>query len=566
MTYTVAAICGTAENFVNDVMGVPPAAKTDDDSSGYVGVGKLLLGEVISGFSKKLEYSFATPSPQQYIRSFLGLSEPNLNLPFEAVIASSTAIADGKVLTVETSVKVKVDMANDGFLVEYPSYFKLVDGSVSYEYIISGAMYPISKTGDEFNGVFRVCLCIFSSGSDFFAFYVEFNGSDGSENFVLKRSTDGVNWSNVITASTEFLSFGASDLSKNMGLGSHIGAACPSGFRLFIGLKAEDSNSYQALYSSSNGQMWDEVVIGRYNGLHWYNDNGTMFLCAVRIGDDGCYGTKICDADGNIQPISWRKASTPWDWSKNRLDAGYLVGMRLPPVGPPQPIQTLDEYVDTLIQSGTIETVVMNRFWSATSVSAQVLGIYQGFGVALVKFRKEPAANGGYKRIVFSVGNNATHTDIRVHYKDYLPHYRDTFIDSGYRINEPFPVGSISSLTGYDTVNNLYAILVKGAVVGDHISMSFFEDPNDIRDWYPPESLQPLPFGPNTEYIETNYNEILSDPKNDVSLDRYHPENDIGSTFVYYWAGSYFYATIAMANLSAGSFGPPWCVLRLEPA
>ena len=84
------------------------------------------------------------------------------------------------------------------------------------------------------------------------------------------------------------------------------------------------------IYSDDSLTEWTELSIGRFDGLHWYNDNnsGNMYLCAVRIGDDGCFGTIICDAYGSMYPKSWRRASKYWDWSLTRLDAGYIAGTR----------------------------------------------------------------------------------------------------------------------------------------------------------------------------------------------------------------------------------------------
>lgn len=333
MTYTVAAICGTDINFVDDVFGAPPGENYLYE--GYKGNGDLLLWGNSTSNIKKTPYSFDVSGTKYYTKSTLS-PEDGWSLPFSNVISCQAAIANGRVLTVSTAVNLSmldlhVQPMYATLLANYPSYYRCIDSNSVTSYTTKGIPLQLAKFGDDdySSAAFRVCLCLFATSSEFYA--LEFESirltSGILGRLVLKKSTDGVNWTTFLESLQNGFPFYTSYVSaeRNFALGSYVGAKCPKSNRVFIGHTGTFFKNPPRLTTSLNlGVTWEGVDIGRFDGLNWYSDNGVMYLCAVRISDAGCFGTKICDESGNMFPIVWRESATNWNPTKTRLDAGYM--------------------------------------------------------------------------------------------------------------------------------------------------------------------------------------------------------------------------------------------------
>jgi hypothetical protein len=200
--------------------------------------------------------------------------------------------------------------------------------TTSYD-LASGWEYP-AYNSNSWDRIFCP-ISVFSGNGKFYIFYVVLGNTtvvqDAFRRRVwigLKESDDGIDWQNVteqeITQDqviSPFLHFAISGTEKF----AFQSTKSWVGDKYFIG----DIILGKLIYSNNGLSEWTDHPIGRFNGLHWYTENGAPVLCAVRIGDDGCFGTKICDVYGNMLPISWKRSATPWDWSINRLDAGYIA-------------------------------------------------------------------------------------------------------------------------------------------------------------------------------------------------------------------------------------------------
>jgi hypothetical protein len=327
MTYTIAAILDNDES-INTMITTPKG-----EMSAFVGEGLLNTGtSSTTDFDKTQTYNlqpdgYATIPVGSTINDFWQISRMS-----NVAIINSVSIAVSLELCVSLLVGWRFGFDNTSSR-QQQGMFGTVrvtnqTSTTSYD-LASGWEYP----GWNSNGWDRIfCpISVFHGNGKFYIFYIVLgNFTVVQETFRrqvwigLKESDDGINWQNgpeqEITRNQvifSFLFYAIHGTDKF----AFQSARTYTGNKYFIG----DKILGKLIYSNSDLSEWTDHPIGRFDGLHWYNDNGTMYLCAVRIGKDGCFGTKICDAFGNMQPISWRRSATHWDRSINRLDAGYIA-------------------------------------------------------------------------------------------------------------------------------------------------------------------------------------------------------------------------------------------------
>lgn len=324
MTYTVAAICGTDENFeYNNFYGGDSNALIQLTGTGSIKVG---LNDG-SNLNQTFEHSFNPVGYLHWPTSF------NINTTTGRSVVIATAGRYASVLGNYIAVtKNKCVVLSNGVVasplgINYYAGVRVIQNNVS----TTQELYTGTAIEQEYTNMW-IPLGITAGIDTFYMVAAAIQGTRYDPDIVLKirSSADGINWSdtgesvdiryeNISPALDSFLNSIQNREFQEMKLHRTL-----SGERYFL----YSEYSGRVIYSNAAFSGWTDHPIGRFDGMHWYKDNGNMFLCAVRIGDDGCYGTKICDAYGNMQPISWRRSATPWDRTKNRLDARYVVGMR----------------------------------------------------------------------------------------------------------------------------------------------------------------------------------------------------------------------------------------------
>jgi hypothetical protein len=319
MTYTVAVICGTDDNLITQPIH-------DFNVTHYVGEGNIITSsnanlqlDNTTGHSFSVTYYSTWPQDDS---SWQGEQTC-------IVLGSHIAVTGQRYVVLTNGFKkvIGVDgLARTGSICALSVTY---ENSTSLRELDAGMEKMHEFDEDSVN--MWAPISLFSDSSGFYMFYVgtgqweDREDSSVRTNFLgIKKSIDGIDWVDIAKSEVyahdedhvlnDFLQLGPEQFQS-------VSSRTQFGERYFLGNKLQG----KLIYSNSSLNGWTYHPIGRFNGLHWYNDSGTMYLCAVRIGKDGCFGTKICDAFGNMQPISWRRSATYWDMSINRLDAGYIA-------------------------------------------------------------------------------------------------------------------------------------------------------------------------------------------------------------------------------------------------
>ena len=318
MAYTVAAICGNNENFGYKKIF------SNNELLTLVGTSSIKVGlNTGSNLNQTFEHSF---NPTGYSQWPNTIEEMTPTKRYAAVLGSYIAVTSNKTLIMSNGVTFSMSLG-----VGFYSCVRVIQNNVS----TTQELYTGSTSLQENNFNILIPLGITAGLDTFYMVALEVratNRSNTTELLKIRSSTDGVNWSDTgasirMNGNTLPVIDSFFDSIQNREFQEIKLQRTLLGERYFL----YSEYSGRVIYSNATFNEWTDHPIGRFDGMHWYKDNGNMYLCAVRIGDNGCYGTKICDAYGNIQPISWRKSATPWDRTKNRLDAGYVVGMNREP-------------------------------------------------------------------------------------------------------------------------------------------------------------------------------------------------------------------------------------------
>jgi hypothetical protein len=280
------------------------------------GAGKLFLGQTAGVLETSTPFDFGLAGYSTITQDIFTTTTP---IQAASTMFTSAAVCKGVALTLHSGMKIQLDQQENVGRVGFFSQFVRVANGVKKVYTLPGFWQSFNEP-NQFDGEPRIHLLLASSRDHIYALSIYQGGGSGGLN--IQKSLDGENWVNHASiymeeAATAPLTQALEGDSR--GLPALKMAVSNSGN--FIVIAAENG----AAFSTNKGASWLPLNVNSSCNFNWYNDNGAIFLCAVRLTDMGCYGTKICDENGNILPTQWRKASTPWDPSKNRLDAGYVA-------------------------------------------------------------------------------------------------------------------------------------------------------------------------------------------------------------------------------------------------
>ena len=303
MTYTVSAICMTPENDGGPTFG-------SEGPHMLRGVGSLITGGTVTTFNKVSDFNFI---PAGYL-DLDPASIDSTTLIFAPFIFL-TAVNGNICLTVSLGISATSSK------ISYVTSVKKLQNNTATTYELANGWGDKTTEAHSDTPIWAP-VSLFASGGAFYMLCLEILSSVEGQFFVVKTSSDGVSWTtlsksgnvgNDPVAEAFFSSAGGAVLRL-------FGARTPISGKYFLGLR----ESGKLMYTFDQGNSWIDRPIGRFDGLNWYSDNGVMYLCAVRVGSNGCHGTKICDESGNMFPIEWRESAIPWSPSMTRLDAGYI--------------------------------------------------------------------------------------------------------------------------------------------------------------------------------------------------------------------------------------------------
>ena len=310
MTYTVATICTTPENDGGPLFG-PEGPRM------LKGVGSLLTGGTSTTFNKASDFNFL---PAGY--DFFEMEGPPTK-PMIAPFVFLTAVNGGICLALSFGATFRPPHIRGQAV-----HIKKLQNNTATTYELANGWEDIT-TGANSGTPIWIPVSLFASGGVFYMCCIEVplseENRDGSigQYFVVKTSNDGVSWA-TLSKSGNIYNDPVAEAFFNESAGGSIlqlfGARTSINGKYFLGMR----ESGKLMYTFNQGNSWTDHPIGRFDGLNWYSDNGTMYLCAVRISDAGCFGTKICDESGNMFPVVWRESATNWNPTKTRLDAGYM--------------------------------------------------------------------------------------------------------------------------------------------------------------------------------------------------------------------------------------------------
>ena len=517
MTYTVSAICMTPENDGGPIFG-------SEGPHMLRGVGSLLTGGTATTFNRASAFDFI---PAGY-GEFMMAGPPTK--PMVAPFIFLTAVSGDICLTVSLGLAL-IPPSNMG----YVASIKKLQNNTATTYELANGGMDKTTGGAHSDTPIWIPVSLFASGGVFYMCCVEMGEANSGESsvrdqsFVVKTSSDGVSWTtlsksgnidNDLVAEAFFSSAGGAVLRL-------FGARTPISGKYFLGMR----ESGKLMYTFNQGNSWIDHPIGRFDGLDWYSDNGVMYLCAVRVGSNGCHGTKICDESGNMFPIEWRESAIPWNPSKTRLDAGYLAGSGF--IGRPKPkpvIPVFDTGAFTReVMALTPTPVPLGTNVDDITVLSNVVGMYEGKGIALFEVTKEPIIYFGarYKTICFSTETENSVMEVFDGGRDFTGNNLK-FEKTGNVIDGCF----YRMYQGFVSQRNYWAVLVENAQIGDSVKVVITDSPDEPFSGWSLGSGEALPSGDNITYFARVNLDLrdfitLSDPWIDGS-----PDN--GRTFSYF--------------------------------
>ena len=510
MTYTVSAICMTPENDGGPTFG-------SEGPHMLRGVGSLITGGTVTTFNKVSDFNFI---PAGYL-DLDPASIDSTTLIFAPFIFL-TAVNGNICLTVSLGISATSSK------ISYVTSVKKLQNNTATTYELANGWGDKTTEAHSDTPIWAP-VSLFASGGAFYMLCLEILSSVEGQFFVVKTSSDGVSWTtlsksgnvgNDPVAEAFFSSAGGAVLRL-------FGARTPISGKYFLGMR----ESGKLMYTFNQGNSWIDHPIGRFDGLDWYSDNGVMYLCAVRVGSNGCHGTKICDESGNMFPIEWRESAIPWNPSKTRLDAGYLAGSGF--IGRPKPkpvIPVFDTGAFTReVMALTPTPVPLGTNVDDITVLSNVVGMYEGKGIALFEVTKEPIIYFGarYKTICFSTETENSVMEVFDGGRDFTGNNLK-FEKTGNVIDGCF----YRMYQGFVSQRNYWAVLVENAQIGDSVKVVITDSPDEPFSGWSLGSGEALPSGDNITYFARVNLDLrdfitLSDPWIDGS-----PDN--GRTFSYF--------------------------------
>jgi hypothetical protein len=320
MINNFAAITVTEENTEPS-----PYASRATDPPIYVGSGKLNFIE--AGNLVSINHAFEKSGEPTMANWQDRIDELEARGGFGTTIKSVVATNGQTYIT--ANQRVDSSWSYSEYWMKFSSFIDLVviKGGEKKVYQINGGTVYVSKRGLEANSSVKTYtlidiatykntfyLSLFEETVQVHSSIYGDTWTTSSMRIGVRTSTDGITWS-AFNPKTPDMVNGINHMKSNPMVSSSRAKVAGNTLYFYI----PKSDEFAVMDSVDRGGY-----IGYFDNIEWYNRDGEMLLCAVRVDSEGCYGKILCGEDGLLRNEPWRKVPD-WVPSMNRIDALYVA-------------------------------------------------------------------------------------------------------------------------------------------------------------------------------------------------------------------------------------------------
>jgi hypothetical protein len=317
MTNNFAAVTVTEENIEPSLF-----SRRATDPPIYVGSGKLNFIE--AGNLVSVDHAFEKIGGTTMANWQNRIAELETQDEFELTIKSVVATNGQSRVTVNHRTRIK-SLEN---AMRFSPFFDVtvIKGDEKKVYQMNGGTLYLGRNGVEANSSVKTYtlidiatykntfyLSLFEETVQVHSSIYEDTWTEVSKRVGVRTSTDGITWS-AFNPKTPAMPSGINHMKSDPMVSSSRVKVAGNTLYFYI----PKSESFTVLGSTER-----EEHIGYFDNIEWYNRDGEMLLCAVRVDSEGCYGKILCGEDGILVNEPWRKVPD-WNPSMSRIDALYI--------------------------------------------------------------------------------------------------------------------------------------------------------------------------------------------------------------------------------------------------